>query len=58
VLNCYSDVPHSRLIVLDTEDIEQGPVTSVLLPVRLRGAVHGSWVDEAALAAVGGRTLA
>jgi carotenoid cleavage dioxygenase-like enzyme len=52
VLTCYGRVPHSRLIVLDTQDIEQGPVASVQLPVRLRGAVHGFWVDETALAAV------
>ena len=51
VLTCYDPVPHTRLIVLDTHDIGQGPIATLYLPVRLHGAVHGNWVSGAALAA-------
>lgn len=49
-LNCHEGMPHTRLIILDTRDFTAGPVATVLLPLRLHGAVHGNWVPAAALA--------
>jgi isoeugenol monooxygenase len=49
VLTCYDHAPHTRVIVLDTQDIEQGPVATIYTPLRLHGAVHGNWVSESAL---------
>jgi carotenoid cleavage dioxygenase-like enzyme len=48
VLTCYDRAPQTRLIILDTQDIEHGPIATVYLPLLLRGAVHGNWVPEAA----------
>jgi carotenoid cleavage dioxygenase-like enzyme len=48
VLSCHgAEVPHSRLIILDTQDITTGPVAWVALPFRLHSAVHGNWVSGA-----------
>ena len=49
VLTCYDPVPHTRVIVLDTQGIEHGPIATLHMPLRLRGAVHGNWVPESAL---------
>ncbi len=49
VLTCYHHAPHTRVIVLDTQDLEQGPIATVHMPLLLRGAVHGNWVPESAL---------
>lgn len=49
VLNCHDEMPHSRLIILDTRDFAGGPVATVMLPLRLHGAVHGNWVSQEAL---------
>jgi carotenoid cleavage dioxygenase len=49
VLTCYDHAPHTRVIVLDTRDIEQGPIATIYMPLCLRGAVHGNWVSESAL---------
>jgi len=46
----YGDEPRTQLIVLDTEDIEAGPVARIHMPFRLRGAVHGNWVSAQDLA--------
>jgi len=48
-LTCYAHTPHTRIIVLDTQDIEQGPISTIFMPLRLHGAVHGNWVPESAL---------
>ncbi len=48
-LTCYEHAPHTRLAVLDTQDIEQGPIATIYMPLRLRGAVHGNWVAESVL---------
>ncbi|HWL47798.1 MAG TPA: carotenoid oxygenase family protein [Sphingomonadaceae bacterium] len=50
VVTRYDDDPHTELLVLDATCIDEGPVAVVKLPLRLRGAVHGNWVSEAALA--------
>ena len=44
VLACHDGVPHSRLAILDTQNIEEGPIANVYLPFRLHSAVHGNWV--------------
>jgi carotenoid cleavage dioxygenase len=49
VLTCYGGEPHSRIIVLDTQHVEEGPICSAMLPMRLHGAVHGTWVPESQL---------
>jgi len=49
VLTCYGNAPHTRVIVLDTRDIEQGPIATIYMPLCLHGAVHGNWVSESAL---------
>ena len=59
VLACNGEWPHSRLVVLDTQDIAAGPVATVLLPFRLHSAVHGNWVPESeAIAQAGGQGAA
>jgi carotenoid cleavage dioxygenase-like enzyme len=50
-LTCYGMQAHTRVVVLDTQDITAGPIVQVHLPLRLHGAVHGNWVPEAMLAA-------
>jgi carotenoid cleavage dioxygenase len=49
VLTCYDPAPQTRIIVLDTQDIEAGPVATIHMPLCLHGAVHGNWVSEDAL---------
>ena len=34
----------SELLVLDVQRIESGPIAIVAIPIRLRDAIHGSWV--------------
>lgn len=34
------------LLVLDTRRLEQGPVATIKLPIRLRNGVHGNWVPQ------------
>jgi len=48
-LTCYDHAPHTRIIVLDTQAIEQGPIATIYMPLCLRGAVHGNWVPESML---------
>lgn len=50
VVTRYDDEPHTELLVLDAQHIDEGPVATVKMPFRLRGAVHGNWVSQAALA--------
>lgn len=50
VVTRYDDEPHTELLVLDAQHVDEGPVATVKLPLRVRGAVHGNWVSEAALA--------
>ncbi len=46
----YDGEPRSELIVLDTARFEDGPIATVKMPFRLRGAIHGNWVSAEALA--------
>lgn len=39
------------LVILDAEHLEDGPVATVMLPMRAVGQVHGWWVPEAQLPA-------
>jgi carotenoid cleavage dioxygenase-like enzyme len=39
----------SELLVLDAERLSEGPVATVRVPFRLRGAIHGNWVDGGAV---------
>ena len=50
VVTRYDGEPRSELIVLDTARMEDGPVATVRMPFRLRGAIHGNWVSAEALA--------
>ncbi len=34
----------SELVILDAQRLADGPVCTVLMPMRLRGAIHGNWV--------------
>lgn len=36
----------SDLVILDTQDIQSGPVATIKLPFRLRAALHGCWVPR------------
>lgn len=40
------DENRSDLVILDTQDIQSGPVATVKLPFRLRAALHGCWVPS------------
>jgi carotenoid cleavage dioxygenase len=35
----------SELLILDSDDIEAGPIATVKLPFRIFGQVHGWWVS-------------
>lgn len=49
VLTCAEPTLHSRIVVLDTQHMEEGPVCTAYLPMRLHGAVHGTWVPQSEL---------
>jgi carotenoid cleavage dioxygenase-like enzyme len=49
VLIRYDQNPHSELLVLDAQHINEGPIATVYLPFRLHTAVHGDWVAESVL---------
>jgi|HubBroStandDraft_4_1064222.scaffolds.fasta_scaffold08325_6 carotenoid cleavage dioxygenase-like enzyme len=44
----------SELIVLDAEHLAEGPLATVRVPFRLRGAIHGNWVGADAVSPPGG----
>ena len=53
VITHYGDSePRTLLIVLDTADIEAGPIARIRVPFRLHGAVHGNWVSVGDLGSV------
>jgi carotenoid cleavage dioxygenase len=39
----------SDLLILDSTDLEAGPVATVRLPFRIFGQIHGWWVSADAL---------
>jgi carotenoid cleavage dioxygenase len=36
----------SELVILDVQNLEDGPVATARLPIRLRDAIHGSWIPD------------
>jgi len=55
VTRLIGGVLKTELAVLDSLDIAAGPVARALLPIRLRGAIHGNWVEAETLAATRAR---
>lgn len=49
VLTRFAGEPRTELVVLDTDRLEAGPVATIFMPFRLRGAIHGCWVPEEAV---------
>jgi carotenoid cleavage dioxygenase len=45
LVNRY-DTMLNDLLVLDAMRLEDGPIASIKLPLRLRNAIHGNWVAE------------
>ena len=41
---------HSELVLLDALRVEDGPLATLRMPMRLRAGLHGTWVDGAAFA--------
>lgn len=41
----------SDLVVLDAQHVEEGPLATIHLPIRLRSGLHGNWVPASAMAA-------
>ena len=39
----------SDLVILDAQYLEEGPIATLKLPVRVRTTFHGMWVPEDAL---------
>jgi carotenoid cleavage dioxygenase len=50
-VNRYDEM-RSDLVVLDAQHLDDGPVATVKLPLRLRQGLHGSWVPESQLKTV------
>jgi carotenoid cleavage dioxygenase-like enzyme len=51
LVNRYDEM-RSDLVVLDAQHLDDGPVATVKLPLRLRQGLHGSWVPESQLKTV------
>lgn len=34
------------IAILDTANLAKGPIAIIELPFRLRGGIHGSWVED------------
>jgi carotenoid cleavage dioxygenase len=49
VLNHFEGEAQSELAVFEAERLGEGPIARVRMPFRLRAAVHGCWVGDAAL---------
>nr|ARQ83690.1 carotenoid cleavage oxygenase [Sphingobium yanoikuyae] len=43
------DEMRSDLVVLDAQHIDEGPVATIRLPLRLRNGLHGNWVPSSAM---------
>lgn len=39
------------LVVLDAQRIDEGPLATIHLPIRLRSGLHGNWVPASAMMA-------
>jgi carotenoid cleavage dioxygenase-like enzyme len=51
LVNRYDEM-RSDLVVLDAQHLDDGPIATVKLPLRLRQGLHGSWVPESQLKTV------
>jgi carotenoid cleavage dioxygenase-like enzyme len=49
VVTQFDGEAHTEVVILDTDDIEAGPVARLMLPMMIRGGggIHGSWVPAA-----------
>jgi carotenoid cleavage dioxygenase len=43
LVNRYDEM-RSDLVLLDAQHVDEGPVATIRLPLRLRQGLHGSWV--------------
>jgi carotenoid cleavage dioxygenase len=48
LVNRYAEM-RSDLLILDATRVEDEPVATIKLPLRLRNGLHGTWIDGAAL---------
>jgi carotenoid cleavage dioxygenase len=48
VLNRFDGESRTELAIFDAQRVAEGPMARVLLPFRLRAAVHGCWVPSSA----------
>ena len=48
LVNRYEEML-TELVVLDAEHLEDGPIATVKLPLRLRNGIHGHWVPQTLL---------
>jgi carotenoid cleavage dioxygenase len=39
----------SDLVILDAQHMDEGPIATVKIPVRLKYGIHGNWVPAAAI---------
>ena len=53
VLTRFGGECTTELAVLDAQHLADGPIARILMPFRLRGAVHGNWVPRDALSGLG-----
>jgi carotenoid cleavage dioxygenase len=42
---------YSDLVILEAQNMGQGPIARAKLPIRIRSGLHGNWADEKLLAA-------
>ena len=49
MITSYDGEIRNELIVMDAQRIHEGPIATVKLPFRLRGAIHGNWVPAKTL---------
>lgn len=51
VLVVVSRLPEYRsdLVVLDAQHVDQGPIATIHLPIRLRSGLHGNWVPASSM---------
>jgi carotenoid cleavage dioxygenase-like enzyme len=36
-------------VILEAQQVEEGPIARLKLPFRLRSGLHGNWADESKL---------
>ncbi len=40
----------SDLVILDAQRMDEGPIATIKIPVRLKYGIHGNWVPAMAIA--------